>query len=64
MKAALMAEFIVSIERRIIHEVRVTADSPAKARAEVIGYGEQEAWSDYPCAQESEVIRITGVKRA
>jgi hypothetical protein len=58
-----MADFLVTIERKITRRIRVSAASAAAARAEIEAYGEQEAWSDYSDMQEVDVFRLTSVKK-
>jgi len=55
--------YIVTIERKIVRRIRLSARSVAAARAEIEAYGEQEAWSDYPCAEETNSTRIVSTKR-
>jgi hypothetical protein len=51
-------KIIVAIERTITRFVEVDADSPSAAKAEIVAYGDQEAWSDYPCRQETEKMHV------
>jgi len=56
-----MAQFIVTIERRITRHLRVSAPSMAAARAEVENYGRLEAWSDYPQTEGEDITRIVSI---
>lgn len=55
-------ECIVTVERKITRRLRLNAQSAAAARVEIEAYGDQEAWSDYPCADETDSFRIVSAK--
>lgn len=57
-----LPEYVVEIEQKIVRRVRVSARSAAAARAQIEAYGNQEAWSDFPCADETSNTRIVSTK--
>jgi len=58
-----MSEYAVTITRLVTTVLKVDAPSAAAAKKQIEDYGVIEAWSDYTRTEESDIGRVSKVKK-